>query len=130
MSTKHSPLDVIFATPTRARGAPVSISIRSSLLSTLFDNFRPLIMASLASAFVALVAFSRLHQGWAVLWFVAEVCVSSARLAMVRAYTSRSHSGTVHPRRWATFYGPLALASSLLLGAGTMACVMARETRC
>lgn len=126
MSKKYAALDLILSTPMLEQGL-VSASIRSSLLSTLFDNFRPLLMAGIASAFVAAMAFVRLHQWWAALWLAADLGVTSARLGMVRAYTSRSRAARVYPRRWATSYVPLALAASLLLGAGTMACVMSRD---
>lgn len=123
----NTALEVILATPAARQGNPVSAPIRSALLSTLFDNFRPLLMAGIASAFVALVAFTRLHRWWALLWLVADASVVAVRLGMVRAYTLRSRSGTALPRQWATFYAPLALVSSALLGVGAMACVMSPD---
>lgn len=127
MFTKYSAFNLILSTPALERDT-VSASSRSSLLSTLFDNFRPLLMAGIASAFVAATAFVRLHQWWAALWFAADLGTTSARLGMVYLYTSRGPSARVHPQRWAISYVPLALASSLLLGTGTMACVMSADT--
>jgi hypothetical protein len=71
MPVKLSLLDFVLATPVRQQNV-VSPSIRSSLLSTLFDNARPLYMAGVASTFVALVALARLNQPWALIWFVLD----------------------------------------------------------
>jgi hypothetical protein len=57
MSVKHSLSGSLLDTPAREQTA-VSPSIRSSLLSTLFDSVRPLFMAGIASAFVAMIALS------------------------------------------------------------------------
>jgi hypothetical protein len=61
MSGKTSILDSILATPPSGNGH-VTASIRSSLLSTLFENLLPLFLSGVSSAFVALVALVRLHQ--------------------------------------------------------------------
>lgn len=115
-------LDSILATPPGEQNR-ITPSIRASLLSTLFDNVRPLYLSGIASGFVALVAFVRLHQLWALLWLLADVSVLSARIGIARAYAVRSRTETLEPGPWACFYGPAALVTSLLLGAGTMMCV-------
>ena len=54
MSETTSLFDPFLATP--ARGASlISPSIRSSLLSTLFDNVWPLALSGIASVFVAVI---------------------------------------------------------------------------
>lgn len=126
MSRKHSPFELILSTPALESGI-VSAPIRSALLSTLFDNLRPLLMAGMASAFVAVMAFTRLHQWWAAVWLAADVGLTVARLAMVRAWSARNRSGTVRPHAWASSYVPLAALSSLMLGAGSMACVVSAD---
>lgn len=126
MSGKRSALGLILTTPDVKQGT-VCASIHSSLLSALSDTFRPLLMAGAASAFVALMAFMRLHQWWAALWLVADMGVTAIRLGMIRVYTLRSRSGGMDARAWAASYVPLALVSALLLGAGTMACLMSGD---
>ncbi len=127
MSGKTSLLDSILVTP--ASGAsPVTVSIRSSLLSTLFDNLRPLVMSGVASGFVALVALSRTHRGWAALWLGAEIVLLAARLGIAWAYLARNRAERVHPGRWARRYAPVSLLACLALGTGSMACVVTGDT--
>ncbi|HKR41543.1 MAG TPA: diguanylate cyclase, partial [Paraburkholderia sp.] len=126
MSVKHFLVDSILETPPRA-GDAVSPSIRSSLLSTLFDNVRPLFMAGVASTFVALIALARLHQAWAAIWLVLDVCILATRLLVIRSYVGRNHASAEHPGLWAAWYGPLCLVATLALGLGTMTCVMSAD---
>ncbi|OUL96282.1 GGDEF domain-containing protein, partial [Paraburkholderia hospita] len=119
-------LETILATPARGQHR-VTPSIRASLLSTLFDNVWPLFMSGVASGFVALVAFVRLHQLWAVGWLAADLCVICARIGIARVYAVRSRAATLPPGPWASFYGPAALVTSLLLGMGTMKCIMSPD---
>lgn len=126
MSGKTTILESILATPVVDENS-VTAAIRSSLLSSLFDNQRSLFMSVVGSAFVALVALVSLHQLWPALWLIASVCVVSARLAIAHAYVVASRSATIHPLRHATRYAPLALLASALLGTGSMACVMSGD---
>jgi len=126
MPANRSALDLLLTTPDVKQGT-VSASIHASLLSALSDNLRPLLMSGGASAFVALMAFTRLHQWWAALWLAVDLGVTSTRLGMIRAYTLRKFQGAIQPDRWSAFYACLALTSSLLLGLGTMACLISRD---
>jgi diguanylate cyclase (GGDEF)-like protein len=126
MSCTTLVLETILATPARGQHR-VTPSIRAALLSTLFDNVWPLFMSGVASGFVALVAFVRLHQLWAVAWLVADLCVICARIGIARVYAVRSRAATLPPGPWASFYGPAALVTSLLLGMGTMKCIMSPD---
>jgi diguanylate cyclase (GGDEF)-like protein/PAS domain S-box-containing protein len=123
MSVKLPSLARVLDTPAREQNL-VSTSIRSALLSTLFDNVRPLFMAGVASAFVACVALLRLHQSWAAIWFAVDLVVMCARLLVIRAYLERSRSHLEHPGPWAAMYSPLCLLATTSLGLGTMACVI------
>src|ERR1700761_516065 len=127
MSETTSLFDPFLATP--ARGASlISPSIRSSLLSTLFDNVWPLALSGIASVFVALVAFVRLHEEpWTAVWLAADAGLLAARLGIGRAYLTRSRAGYVHPGPWAIRYAPISLVACLTLGLGTMACVMSSD---
>src|SRR5580704_14904966 len=82
MSGKTSILDYMLATPTLGDN-DVTVSIRSSLVSSLFENVRPVFMAGAASAFVAFVVFVRLHVVWAALWLVTDIAILTARLSIV-----------------------------------------------
>lgn len=126
MSGRTSILDSILATPTSEHGG-VTASIRSSLLSSLFDDHRSLAMSGAASAFVALVAFISLHRVWPALWLIAGTGVIAARIYVAHAYVAANRSAAIHPLHAATRYAPLALLTSALLGAGSMACVMSGD---
>ncbi|AFT90072.1 sensor domain-containing diguanylate cyclase [Paraburkholderia phenoliruptrix] len=126
MPVKLSLLDFVLATPVRQQNV-VSPSIRSSLLSTLFDNARPLYLAGVASTFVALVALARLNQPWALIWFVLDAGVLATRLYAIHAYLRCNNGRTEHPRSWATWYAPLCMLATLIFGLGTMASVMSRD---
>lgn len=128
MSGKRSFLDFDSILVTPAPGnSPVTVSIRSSLLSTLFENVRPLFMSGVASAFVALIALIRVHQLWAALWLVADVCLLAARLGIVHAYVVRRRANAVHPGPWVARYAPVSLLACLLFGVGTMGCIMSAD---
>lgn len=119
-------LDSILATPASGNGE-ITVSIRSSLLSTLFENLRPLFLSGVSSAFVALVALIRLHQTWAAIWLVADIGLLAARLGIAHAYCVRSRAGAIPPQPWAARYAPVSLLACLLFGTGTMACVMSPD---
>ncbi|MCI0150330.1 diguanylate cyclase [Paraburkholderia sediminicola] len=126
MTGKTTILESILATPAVGEHR-VTAAIRSSLLSSLFDNQRSLFMSVVASAFVALVALASLHQFWPALWLITSVGVVSSRIAIAHAYVVASRSATIHPFRPATRYALLALMASALLGTGSMACVMSGD---
>lgn len=126
MSGRTSILNAILATPSSGHGQ-VTAAIRSSMLSTLFEHTRPLLLSGLASAFVAFVALVRLHQMWAALWLVADICLLAARLGIAHAYVVRSRTEPAHPGPWAMHYAPVSLLACLLFGIGTMACVMSPD---
>lgn len=127
MPVIFSLLGFVLAAPARKQNA-VSASIQSSLLSTLFDNARPLFMAGIASAFVAIVALARLNQAWALIWFVLDAGVLAARLFTIHLYLRRNNGRAGQPRSWARWYAPLCMVATLALGLGTMACVMSRDS--
>lgn len=126
MSGKTSILEPILATPP-VGGHRVTTAIRSSLLSSMFDNQRALLMSGVASAFVALVALVTLHLLWPALWLVSGMGVIAARLAIAHAYVEASRLATIHPLGPARRYALLALLTSALLGAGSMACIMSGD---
>jgi diguanylate cyclase (GGDEF)-like protein len=128
MSDKTSIFDSLLVTPASSN-SQVTVSIRSSLLSALFEDQRSLFMSGVASAFVALVALVRLHQVWAGLWLATDICIAIARLGIVHAYVVRSRTDAIHPGPWAARYAPLSLLASLLLGIGPMLCVMSQDAQ-
>ncbi|MFM0009119.1 diguanylate cyclase domain-containing protein [Paraburkholderia sediminicola] len=127
MSGKTSIFDSILVTPAPG-GSHVTVSIRASLLSTLFENIRPLFLSGVSSSFVALVAVVRLHQIWAALWLVTDIALLAARLGIAHAYVVRSRTGAIHPGPWVTRYAPVSLMACFLFGLGTMACVMSPDS--
>jgi diguanylate cyclase (GGDEF)-like protein/PAS domain S-box-containing protein len=84
-------------------------------------------LSGVSSAFVALVALVRLHQMWAALWLVTDICLLAARLSIAHAYVVRGRTDAVHPGPWAARYAPVSLLACLLFGIGTMACVMSPD---
>ncbi|MFM0078776.1 diguanylate cyclase [Paraburkholderia sediminicola] len=126
MSGKTSIFDSMLVTPASGN-SQVTAPVRASLLSTLFENIRPLVMSSAASAFVALVVLIRLHMLWAALWLVADISILAARLGIVHVYVARSRTDVVHPGPWAARYAAGSMLACLLLGTGTMACVMSPD---
>ncbi|WP_207004819.1 sensor domain-containing diguanylate cyclase [Trinickia mobilis] len=127
MPGKLTLLDSILATPPSGHH-DVTASIRASLLSTLFENTRSLVMSGTAGAFVALVALIRLRQEWAALWLVADLALLAGRLGIVHGYVARNRAEAVHPAPWAVRYAPVSLLYCFALGAGTMACVMSPDS--
>ncbi|MFM0430398.1 diguanylate cyclase [Paraburkholderia aspalathi] len=119
-------LDSILATPAPHNG-DVTVAVRSSLLSTLFENIRPLVMSGVASGFIALIAVIRLHQTWTELWLVTDIGLLLTRLGIARAYIMRSRTGAVHPGPWAVRYVPPSLMACLLFGLGTMGCILSHD---
>jgi diguanylate cyclase (GGDEF)-like protein/PAS domain S-box-containing protein len=126
MPGKASILDSILATPATEDGR-ITVAIRSSLLSTLFEDSRPLFMSGVASVFVALAAAMRLQQTWAIVWLALDISILAARLGVVYLYRVQSRPATLHPAPWAARYTPFGLLACLLLGVGTMACVMSGD---
>jgi len=127
MAVNLSVSESILATPPEL-GAAVCPSIRARLLSTLFDNRRPLVMSIVASAFVAAAAYVRLHQPWTIVWLFADVWLLLGRLSIIHAYVAHSRKGPANPGPWAAAYAPLCVATSLMLGLGTMGCVRTTDT--
>lgn len=105
----------------------VTAEMRPSMLSTLFDDIRPMFLSGLASCFVATVALIRLQQTWALLWLVADLGLLVARLAIARSYVTRRDAGDDRAECWALRYAPVSLAACFLLGLGTMGCVEAAD---
>ncbi len=56
----------------------ITSAIRSSLLSTLVEDIRPLLLSGAATMFVTLVALVRLHAPWTRVWFAADALVLRA----------------------------------------------------
>ncbi|ACC76517.1 diguanylate cyclase [Paraburkholderia caribensis] len=119
-------LEPILATPAIEKNG-VTVAIRSSLLSSLFSDQRSLFLSSVASGFVALVALVSLRQLWPALWLLTGMSVVSARLFIAHSYIAASRSSAIHPLRPARRYALLALASSTVLGTGSMACMMSGD---
>ncbi|SAL81619.1 diguanylate cyclase [Caballeronia choica] len=126
MPADPSILDSFLATPPIEDG-PITAAIRSSLLSTVLEDSRPLLLSGVAGGFVALAAVVRLGQPWALLWLTLDILILAARVGVVHVYRVRSRPTALLPGPWAARYVPFALAACLLLGLGTMACVMSRD---
>ncbi|RKE23943.1 PAS domain S-box-containing protein/diguanylate cyclase (GGDEF)-like protein [Paraburkholderia sp. BL23I1N1] len=126
MSGIKTLLGPILATPAVGE-SQVTAAIRASLLSSLFDHQRSLFMSAVASAFVALVALANLRQPWPVLWLIAGMSVVAGRLLIAHSYLAAGRVGVIHPLLPARRYALLALASSAVLGTGSMACVMSGD---
>ncbi|CAN0625434.1 Diguanylate cyclase [Burkholderia multivorans] len=114
--------DFIIATPPSGNHH-VTAALRPSLLSTLFEDIRPMVLSGMASLFVASVALLRLEQTWAFVWMLAEVALVGGRFGIARAYLAQRDAGEDQPERWAMRYAPVSLAACFLLGLGTMGCV-------
>jgi diguanylate cyclase (GGDEF)-like protein/PAS domain S-box-containing protein len=119
-------IDSILATPPTEDG-DITPAIRSSLLSTVLEDSRPMLLSGIAGVFVALTATVRLHELWTFLWLALDICLLAARLAIVHAYRAKSRLAPLHPGPWAARYVPVALGACLLLGLGAMACVISRD---
>lgn len=72
----------ILAIPATQEGQ-ITLAIRASLLSTLVEDIRPLLLSGASSAFVAAVALLRLHTLWSALWLVGDALLLAARLGIV-----------------------------------------------
>ncbi len=82
-------LKSVLATPTAADHR-VTTGVRISLLASLFEDRRSLLMSGLATAFVALIAFVRLHQAWALIWLTGILGgIASKNAAIPRLATSQ-----------------------------------------
>ncbi|WP_244850592.1 sensor domain-containing diguanylate cyclase [Caballeronia sp. SL2Y3] len=126
MSGSSSLLDSLLATPATDDGR-ITPCIRSSLLFTLLEDIRPLLLAGGCTAFVALVALVRVHAPWTVAWFVADALFLAARVAVVRRYRAARRSQSPPPEPWARRYAPFGLVACGLTGLGTMACVISGD---
>lgn len=126
MFSNTSLLKSVLATPA-VGDDHVTPAIRSSLLASLFDDQRSVLISGIASAFVALVAIVSLRGVWPALWLVAGLVVIGARIKVAHAYVAAIRSVPVHPLRAATHYALLALLTAAMLGAGSMACVMSGD---
>jgi len=126
MPGSSSLLDSLLATPATDDGH-ITPAIRSSLLFTLLDDIRPLLLASASTAFVALIALLRVRAPWSVGWFIADALLLTARVAIVLRYRASCRRQAPHPESWARRYAPFGLAACALTGAGTMACVMSGD---
>jgi diguanylate cyclase (GGDEF)-like protein len=116
----------ILATPATQDGQ-ITPAIRASLLCTLVEDIRPLLLSGASSAFVALVALLRLHTLWSVLWLAGDAILLAARLSIVCRYRAVSAPNAAHPETCAVRYLPFALAACLVTGLGAMACVMSND---
>jgi diguanylate cyclase (GGDEF)-like protein len=117
----------MLATPATAQGQ-ITPAIRASLLSTLVEDSRPLLLAGASSVFVALIAILRLHALWTVFWLAGDASLLLARLFIVYRYRALSRRAAPHPEPWAARYVPFSLAACLVVGLGTMAAVMSGDT--
>ncbi|MBN3789989.1 sensor domain-containing diguanylate cyclase [Burkholderia sp. Ac-20353] len=124
MAVRASLLHSVLATPPSGNHR-VTAALRPSLLSTLFEDIRPMFLSGLASSFVAAVALMRLQQTWCLLWLIADLGLLAARLAVARAYIAHRDAGDPRAEYWAMRYAPVSLAACFLLGLGTMGCVQA-----
>ncbi|PAJ81581.1 sensor domain-containing diguanylate cyclase [Burkholderia ubonensis] len=124
MAVRASLLHSVLATPPSGNHR-VTAAMRPSLLSTLFDDIRPMFLSGLASGFVAVVALLRLQQTWCLIWLIADVGLLAARVAIARVCVARREAGEDGTEYWARRYAPVSLVACFLLGLGTMGCVEA-----
>ncbi|MBN3821682.1 PAS domain-containing protein, partial [Paraburkholderia sp. Se-20369] len=124
MAVRASLLHSVLATPPSGNYR-VTAALRPPLLSTLFEDIRPMFLSGLASGFIAAVAVVRLQQTWCLVWLLAELGLLAARVAVARAYAVHRDAGEDHAEFWARRYAPVSLAACFVLGLGTMACVEA-----
>lgn len=126
MPRHWSLIGFMLATPA-VGNAQVSLPIRSALLSSLLEDGRSLLMSGVASGFVATVALLRVSKPWPAMWLVADVALLLARMLVIAAYAKRADTHAQTPRLWTGRYAPLSVASCVLLGMGTMLCVMSSD---
>ncbi|KAG8153501.1 sensor domain-containing diguanylate cyclase [Burkholderia catarinensis] len=124
MAVGASLLHSVLATPPSGNHR-VTAALRPSMLVTLFEDVRPMALSGLASGFVAAIALIRLQQLWCVAWFIGDVCLLAARLAIARAYAVRRDAGDDRAEYWAMRYAPVSLVACFVLGLGVMGCVQA-----
>ncbi|PCE33225.1 sensor domain-containing diguanylate cyclase [Burkholderia ubonensis] len=126
MAVRASLLHSVLATPPSGNHR-VTAALRPSLLSTLFEDIRPMFLSGLASGFVAAVALFRLQQTWCLVWLIADVGLLAARVAIARVCVARREPGDDRTEYWARRYAPVSLVACFLLGLGTMGCVEAAD---
>ncbi|MGZ2747621.1 diguanylate cyclase domain-containing protein [Burkholderia stagnalis] len=126
MTVRASLLYSVLATPPSGHYR-VTAALRPPLLSTLFEDIRPMFLSGLASGFIAAVALVRLQQTWCIVWLLAELGLLSARVAIARAYVVHRDTGVDCAEFWAIRYAPVSLVACFVLGLGTMACVEAAD---
>ncbi|WP_431822542.1 diguanylate cyclase domain-containing protein [Burkholderia sp. F1] len=126
MAVRASLLHSVLATPPSGNHR-VTAALRPSLLSTLFEDIRPMFLSGLASGFVAVVALLRLQQAWCLVWLIADVGLLAARVAIARVCVARREAGDDRTEYWARRYAPVSLVACFLLGLGTMGCVEAAD---
>ncbi|SAK44348.1 diguanylate cyclase [Caballeronia ptereochthonis] len=119
-------IESILATPAAGDGQ-ITAAIRASLLSTLVEDIRPLLLSGVSSAFVAVIALGRLHALWTILWVAGDALLLAVRVGIVCRYRALSRPSAPHPAPWAARYAPFALAMCLVTGLGTMACVVSGD---
>lgn len=119
-------IDSILATPATEDGR-ITPAIRASLVSTLVEDVRPLLLSGFAGAFVAVIALGRQQTLWAMLWLAIDTILLGARLSIVHRYRALGRRDAPHPGPWAARYAPFGLAACLVTGLGTMACVLSGD---
>ncbi|SAK89040.1 diguanylate cyclase [Caballeronia calidae] len=126
MSGNPSLIDSILATPATEDGR-ITPAIRASLLSTLVEDVRPLLLSGLSGAFVALTALGRQQALWTILWVAADALLLATRLSIVSRFRALRRAGAPQPGPWAARYAPFGLAACLVTGLGAMACVISGD---
>ncbi|BAN27078.1 sensor domain-containing diguanylate cyclase [Caballeronia insecticola] len=130
MPGNPSLIESILATPATEDGQ-ITAAIRASLLSTLVEDIRPLLLSGASSAFVAIIALARLGALWTMLWVAADLLLLAVRVGIVCRYRALCRpcvqNAAPHPAPWAGRYAPFALATCLVTGLGTMACVLSGD---
>lgn len=126
MSRHPSLIESILATPATEDGQ-ITPAIRASLLSTLVEDIRPLLLSAVSSAFVAITAFVRLHALWTIIWVAGDALLLAVRVGIVCRYRALSRPTAPHPGPWAARYAPFGLAACFATGVGTMACVISGD---
>ncbi|KVZ41146.1 diguanylate cyclase [Burkholderia ubonensis] len=126
MAVRASLLHSVLATPPSGNHR-VTAAMRPSLLSTLFEDIRPMFLSGLASGFVAVLALLRLQQTWCLIWLIADIGLLAARVSIARVCVARREAGGDRAEYWALRYAPVSLVACFLLGLGTMGCVEAAD---
>ncbi|WP_250523311.1 MULTISPECIES: sensor domain-containing diguanylate cyclase [unclassified Caballeronia] len=126
MSGNPSLIDSILATPATADGR-ITPAVRASLLSTLVEDIRPLLLSGISGAFVAMIALGRQPSLWTMLWLAADALLLATRLSIVGRYRALSRTDAPQPGRWAARYAPFGLLACLVTGLGAMGCVISGD---